>query len=226
MKLLTNLDLSKNQLLNSVLQNLTQAPSSAEMGQIYYNTQDKRAYIYTGSVWLAMDAKDASQSAESIVNTINSGNSNIQIGKIENLANQLSQKETPDSAQQKVNTALQQAKDYAKAEIAKVVGGASEQYDTLKEIEQILKSSQNVGEILNELRTRPKKFTKDIGNNSATSFLIQHNLNTQDITVTLREKESPFSIVYTDVEITDENNITVKFAKKPEVNQYKVIIIG
>lgn len=48
---LTSIDLSKNQLLNAAVQNLTAAPGSPVVGQIYFNTTDKNVYLWTGTVW-------------------------------------------------------------------------------------------------------------------------------------------------------------------------------
>jgi len=44
MQFLTNLDLSKNELQNAVIQNLSAAPSNPRVGQIYYNTTDQMTY--------------------------------------------------------------------------------------------------------------------------------------------------------------------------------------
>lgn len=311
MNILTNVDLHGGQALNVAIQNLSQAPAEKTLGQIYYNTQDKRIYCWTGENWLPLDAKDASPTAVSIVRTINDGTSLINIDKVKDLATKLgadslvqtindgsaninadriqglstaisgesivskinegdrtiekekvdglveslkndtivsginagnktintdkitgldtalANKETPQGAQEKANTALQQAKEYAKSEITKVVGGASEAYDTLKEIEDALKKNDSLDQIVNKaLKEKTGKFVKDIGDGTNTSIAVKHNLKSQDITATLREKESPFRVVYTDIEITDENTVTLKFAKAPKLNEYRVIVVG
>jgi len=48
-KVLVNLDLTKNQILNVALQNLPSHFSTTTAGQIYYNTTDKSVYFYDGT---------------------------------------------------------------------------------------------------------------------------------------------------------------------------------
>ena len=51
MKYLTNIDLSRNELQNAVIQPLSGPPVSASAGQIYYNSGDNLIYRYTGTQW-------------------------------------------------------------------------------------------------------------------------------------------------------------------------------
>ena len=52
MQFLTNLDLTKNQILNVALQNLSSPPSSPVAGQVYYNTVDKAIYFWDSTQWV------------------------------------------------------------------------------------------------------------------------------------------------------------------------------
>ncbi len=51
-KFLTNLDLTKNQILNVALQNLGTPPGNPVSGQIYFNTTDARIYFWDGTAWV------------------------------------------------------------------------------------------------------------------------------------------------------------------------------
>lgn len=54
MKFLSNLDLTKNQILNVALQNLATNPGSPVEGQIYYNTTDKEVLYFDGTNWASV----------------------------------------------------------------------------------------------------------------------------------------------------------------------------
>lgn len=49
--MLVNLDLTKNQILNVALQNLSGPPGSPVAGQVYYNTSDGNVYYWDGTTW-------------------------------------------------------------------------------------------------------------------------------------------------------------------------------
>jgi hypothetical protein len=51
-KFLTNLDLTKNQIVNVALHNLASAPGTPVQGQVYFNTTDKKIYYWDSTAWL------------------------------------------------------------------------------------------------------------------------------------------------------------------------------
>jgi hypothetical protein len=61
---------------------------------------------------------------------------------------------------------------------------------------------------------------------SATSYTVTHNLNTQDVVVQIYEVASPYQQVFTDVEHTSANVVTIKFAAAPTAGEYRVVVIG
>lgn len=72
-KILTNLDLGKNELQNVVIQKLNSAPSNPIEGQIYYNTLSKNLYRYNGTNWVTYQA-DLNISGTTSVNTLSIDN--------------------------------------------------------------------------------------------------------------------------------------------------------
>lgn len=69
------------------------------------------------------------------------------------------------------------------------------------------------------------KYAEDIGDGTATTFIIEHNLNTIDVTVGLREKSSG-NFVICDIVSVDENSIKLLFSQPPSTNQYRVTVTG
>ena len=59
MKILTHLNLSQNELQNAALHKLATAPVNPVIGQVYYNTADKKAYIYHETGWENLGLSDA-----------------------------------------------------------------------------------------------------------------------------------------------------------------------
>lgn len=68
-----------------------------------------------------------------------------------------------------------------------------------------------------------KTFTASIGNGSATSYTITHNLNTFDVIVQLYDL-STYDTVYADVVRTSANIVTVSFTTAPTTNDIRVLI--
>lgn len=68
-----------------------------------------------------------------------------------------------------------------------------------------------------------KNFAGDVGNGSATSYAITHSLGTLDVIVQVYEKSSG-ATVFTDVERTNTNTVTLIFASAPASNAYRVLV--
>lgn len=70
-KVLTDLDLNKNELQNAAVQNLSTAPSNPVEGQFYYNTNDKLTYQWDGTRWIPMggDPATSTVTVESLSDT-------------------------------------------------------------------------------------------------------------------------------------------------------------
>lgn len=71
----------------------------------------------------------------------------------------------------------------------------------------------------------PQKKTFTIGDGAATSFPLTHNLNTQDVTVSIR-KVSTGDQWITDVQCNSVNQVTISFASAPTSNEFIVTVIG
>lgn len=71
-----------------------------------------------------------------------------------------------------------------------------------------------------------RKYATSVGNGSATSYTVTHNLGTQDVTVAVYDNSSPYAEVICDVQHTSTSAITVLFSVAPTSNQYRVVVHG
>jgi hypothetical protein len=70
-----------------------------------------------------------------------------------------------------------------------------------------------------------KKVSANVGNGSATSFAITHNLGTRDVQVQVYDNAT-YDTVEVDVVRTSTSVATVSFATAPSSNAYRVVVIG
>ena len=144
--------------------------------------------------------------------------------KYSQVMEQLAQKEASGAAQNAQAEAIRQAKEYADQKVADLVDSAPAHLDTLKEIATKLGSHKA---LLEALEGAPKKFSKKIGDGTAREHVVQHDLNTRNVSVLLTQATVPYSVVLADIEVTDENNITVKTAQPITAEeQLDVTVVG
>ena len=73
---------------------------------------------------------------------------------------------------------------------------------------------------------RIKKYAANLGDGSATSYVITHNFNTRDVTVAVFPNSGTYDDVEVDVGRTGVNEVTLVFATAPTSNAYRVVVTG
>jgi hypothetical protein len=73
---------------------------------------------------------------------------------------------------------------------------------------------------------RMRKFPANVGDGSATSYTVTHNLNTRDVLVRVFPNSGTFDDVEVDVQRPSVNTVTVIFATAPAANAFRVVVMG
>jgi hypothetical protein len=68
------------------------------------------------------------------------------------------------------------------------------------------------------------KYATSVGDGSATSYTITHNLGTRDVIVSVYEGSGSYAEVICDVNHATTNTITLLFSVAPTLNQYRVVV--
>lgn len=69
-----------------------------------------------------------------------------------------------------------------------------------------------------------RKYAASVGDGSATSYTVTHNLGTRDVIVSVYDNSSPYAEVVCDVQHTSTTAVTVLFSVAPTSNQYRVVV--
>jgi hypothetical protein len=73
---------------------------------------------------------------------------------------------------------------------------------------------------------RIRKVSASIGDGSATSYVVTHNLNTRDVLVRVYPNSGEYDDVEVDVQRTSTTTVTVVFATAPGSSAYRVVVLG
>ena len=101
----------------------------------------------------------------------------------------------------------------------------------LKATNSYLTSASGLAVDISSLETKlvtdsfTRKASASVGNGSATSFAVSHNLGSRDVVVNVYDNAT-WDTVEVDVVRTDTNTVTVSFATAPGTNAYRVVVIG
>ena len=71
-----------------------------------------------------------------------------------------------------------------------------------------------------------KKYAALIGDGSATSYVVTHNLNTRDVLVSAYRNSGSYDVILVDTQMTSVNTVTLVFNTSPASNAFKVVVIG
>lgn len=71
-----------------------------------------------------------------------------------------------------------------------------------------------------------RKFVKIIGDGINNEITVVHNLNTLDININIWTNDVPRELYICDTVVLDKNTVQLIFNQVPQINQYKVVIVG
>lgn len=73
---------------------------------------------------------------------------------------------------------------------------------------------------------RKLKFAANVGDGSATSIAVTHNLNTRDVRVEVYRNSGNFDTVNVEVQRTSVNQVTLVFASAPAAAAFRAVVLG
>lgn len=75
-----------------------------------------------------------------------------------------------------------------------------------------------------KLKNYTGSFSTTIGDGASTSFTVTHNLNTENVQVSMRETNAPKESVLSQWNIVDANNVSITFDAAPGLNEFTVTV--
>ncbi len=85
-------------------------------------------------------------------------------------------------------------------------------------------NSNSIVEFTSAVNLAGTVYNQTIGDGTNTSYVINHNFGSRDVSVTIREASSPYGLILTSWEATNGNNVTVYFDSPPSSNSVRVSV--
>jgi len=79
---------------------------------------------------------------------------------------------------------------------------------------------------IDDWSNKPHKKVFNIGDGILTDIVLQHDMGTRDLVVSVRRNDSPYEFILTDIQFTTDNTLTLFFLDPPLTNEFRVTIIG
>lgn len=277
-KYYVGLDLQKNQLQNALMHPLSTAPSSPTEGQVYWNTVDKKLYIWNGTEWSTSTHQPVSVAAGSTDYISIDGNQEISVKAL--AITNVTVDNTETSLANFVTTNYSAGTEFQEGDVVILNavtnkaekrwihnGGTAGTTDDFTKLDDVLTASEvrsyisgssgitydsgsgaisadvddttiQVGvsglEVKDSSITQTKLdsnleskivtgYAETVGDGTATSFTITHNLGTQDIMTAMYEV-STGECVQCQVTRDSNNQITVGVFPAPTTNNLRILV--
>lgn len=243
MKILVPLELAGNEIRNVRAQNLATDPVSPAEGQFWLNTTDDTFNVCvdnagtvvsmaTGGDADLLDGQDGTYYLDRANHTGTQDQSTINglaaaLAALAPLASPAftGNPTAPTPATSDSGTTIATTA-HVHAVVAALVDSAPGTLDTLNELAAALGDDPNFATtITNAIAAKTGKYAVAIGDAATTSIAVNHNLNTRDASVVVRDAATQ-EVVYPDVVMTTVNQATITFATAPALNAYQVTVIG
>ncbi|MEL6301109.1 MAG: hypothetical protein AAFR07_05670 [Pseudomonadota bacterium] len=225
MKVADQLNLLGNPVLQLNIEQLAADPGTPTLSRIYFNTTDSELRVYNGTAWVTLgggSAMSANDILAALLNVDGSG-SNLDADLLDGLqasAFALAAHNHTSSEITDFNAAVNALINTA------IVDGAPGALDTLNELAAALGDDANfAANVSADIATRTRAFSQQVGDGSATSFAVTHNLNTTRAIVQVYEVATG-EVVLCQVVRNNANQHTVTFASAPSNNEFEVVVIG
>lgn len=245
---LNNVNLNNNELQNVKLQSLAVAPANPGEGQLYFNTAENRAKVFENGEWRNLTAEEAkswqTEIDEAKAAAVKEANTytdekikefkpaevnyneklaevlRIQDPTINRLVKDIAQL-SEDEKRNITNPVKEELETKITAVKDELLGGASEDLNTLKELGDAVAKAGNIAEAVRDL---PKKERFTLGNEPTGEYTVTHTRNTEDVIVAVYNTNK--QVVLTDVQVIDATTVKIIVTAGTDLTGYKVVLQG